>query len=105
MVQRKGGVRRKSRSKLRKNYKTAGKVSLTKFMQKFEVGDKVYLGAESAYQKGMYDLKFHGRTGVVTGKKGRCYTVNINYLGAKKTTIVHPIHLRKVSAHVKPKDN
>ncbi len=96
MVQRHGGDRRKSRKKLRKSPSSQGKLSITNFMQTFNTGDKVALRMEPAYQKGNYHLRFYGSTGIVKGKKGRCYEVAIKHMGEPKTVIVHPVHLRKL---------
>jgi len=95
MATRIGGFRRKTRDKLAKPQKQKGKMSLTKFFQKFNEGDKVYLKADPAYQKGMYFPRFHGKVGVLKGKKGRCYEVQIKDFGKDKTLIVHPVHLQR----------
>ena len=95
MVMRIGGSRRKSRYKLSKEKRKRGKISISMYFQKFEVGDKVALHAEPAVQKGMYHPHFMGRTGTIKGKRGRCYKVTINDLGKEKTLIVHPVHMRK----------
>lgn len=91
-----GTFRRKTRNKLKKNYRDRGKIRLTKFFQKLKEGQKVQLVAEPAYQKGMYFPRFHGKVGSIVGKKGKCYLVNINDQGKKKDLIVHPVHLKKV---------
>lgn len=96
MTTRIGGVRRKTRYKLQKPRREKGKLSIRKFMQTFSEGDKVQLIAEPAYQKGMYDPRFHGKNGVISGKAGQCYTVAITDKTAAKTLIVHPVHLKKV---------
>ena len=95
MVKRIGGLRRKTRYKFRKERSAKGKISITKYFQSFNVGDKVYFGVESAVQKGMYHPRFMGRAGIVTGKRGRCYEVSINDIGKNKTLIVHPVHLKR----------
>ncbi len=95
MVKRTGGIRRKSRYKLKKEKRFKGKLSITRYLQTFNAGDKVTLNVESAVQKGMYYPHFMGKSGIVKGKRGRCYEVAIRDLGKSKTLIVHPIHLRK----------
>ena len=95
MVKRIGGIRRKTRYKLRKQKRNRGKISMTMYFQSFTSGDKVYLGVESAVQKGMYHPRFMGKSGIVKGKRGRCYEVSIKDFGKEKTLIVHPVHLRK----------
>jgi large subunit ribosomal protein L21e len=90
------GFRKRTRHKFKKDHGLKGKISIRKFLQKFDVGDKVYLSVEPAYQKGMYRPKFMGKNAVVLRKKGTCYEVKINDLGKDKTLIVHPVHLIKV---------
>lgn len=96
MVKRIGGFRRKTRSKLRKNIRQRGKISLTRFFQKLKEGDKVCLVAEPAVQGGMPFPRFHGKSGIVKGEQGECYKVEIKDGKKQKTLVVHPIHLRRI---------
>jgi len=96
MTKRIGGFRRKSRHKLRKHFRSRGKLSLTRYFQTFAVDDKIQLQADSGVHEGMYFPRFHGRHGIITGKKGRCYHVHIQDGGKAKNLIVHPVHLKKV---------
>jgi len=89
-----GGLRRKTRGKFRKDKKDKGKISLRAFFQTFKPGDIVHLTVEPAIHKGLYHPRFIGKTGVVTGKTGRCYEVKINDFKKEKTVIVHPVHLK-----------
>lgn len=93
MVQRKGGSRRKTRGKLKRNFFETGKFSVSKFFQSFTDGDKVVLKANPAYQKGLYFRRFHGKTGTVVGTSGRCYLVQVKDHERAKVFIVHPVHL------------
>ena len=95
MVDRVGGFRRNTRYKMRKNVRARGKVSLKSFLQSFEVGDKVILSAEPAYQKGMYFPRFHGKMGIVSKRVGSCYEVKISDFTKEKIVVVHPVHLAK----------
>lgn len=97
MVTRIGGVRRKTRKKLKKNFRQKGKISISKYFQSFDVGQQVCLKAEPAVQKGMYHPRYHGKVGVVKAKVGNCYEVSIKDVTKPKTVIVHPIHLAGVS--------
>lgn len=96
MVDRVGGMRRKTRYKMRKNVSERGKISLRQFLEKFNVGDKVKLGAEPAYQKGMYHPRFYGKVGVVSKVVGNCYEVKINDFTKEKTVVSHPVHLSRL---------
>ena len=95
MVQRHAGIARRARSKLIKNARTKGKVSLRRYFQQLQAGEQVVLLAESSIQRGMYPTRFHGRCVVVNGKQGKCYKVSLEDGAKKKTFIVHPVHLRK----------
>jgi large subunit ribosomal protein L21e len=96
MTTRMDGFRKRTRNKFSKKGSEKGKISIRKFLQKFEVGETVYLSVEPAYQKGMYRPKFMGKSGIVVKQKGTCYEVKINDLGKSKVLIVHPVHLIKV---------
>ncbi len=95
-MKRTGTSRRKTRSKLHKVTGTKGKISISRYFAKYEIGDRVALKAEPAVQKGMYFPRFHGKIGEVTGKVGRCYKVQIKDFTKEKTLIVHPVHLIRV---------
>ncbi len=95
MASRIGGSRRKSRHKCRKKVRQSGKVSITKYLQKFKLGDQVYLDIEPAVQKGLYSLRFMGKTGIIKKQSGNCYGVSVKDGGKEKLLVVHPIHLRK----------
>ena len=96
MVQRIGGSRRKTRNIFSKDANKRGKFSLTKYFQTFKDGEKVLLQAEPAIHNGVYFKRFNARSGIVTGKQGRCYVIQIQDGGKEKSVIVHPIHLRKL---------
>jgi len=95
MVQRIGGFRRKTRSKLKKPHRQRGKISIRKYFQKYKEGDKVTLKAEPAIQGGMAFPRFHGKTGTVVGKQGKCYKIRIRDGKMAKEVVVHPVHLNK----------
>jgi len=78
-----------------KSLKEKGKMSLDRFFQIFKVGDRVVLKAESAFQKGLYHPRFHGKSGLVQKKTGRCYEILISDQGKQKTVVTYPIHMKK----------
>ena len=94
MVKRIGGTRRKTRHKLSKNVRDNGKISLARYLQDFNMGDRVYLTIEPSVHRGMFYPRFHGKAGVVVGKKGKCYEVQIKDINKEKIVITHPIHLK-----------
>lgn len=93
-----GGSKRKARSKLRKNVRQRGKVSLSKSMQSFAAGQKVYLDLESSVHKGDYSTDFIGKIGTIKGKRGKCYEVMIMDGNKEKMVIAHPVHLKGANA-------
>lgn len=95
MVKRIGGTRRKSRHKFKKKKADKGKLSIRRFLQKLEPGEKVLLKIEPSYHKGMYHQRFHGRHGIINKKLRNCYEVKIKDGKKEKILIVHPIHLIK----------
>ncbi len=97
MVQRIGGARRKTRYELKKSPRMRGKVSIRRMLQEFDVGDTVQLLAEPAVQRGMYFMRFHAKHGVIAGKRGKAYLVEIKDFHKKKQLIVLPVHLKLVS--------
>jgi len=95
MVTRIGTKQRKTRHKYKCHYRQKGKVSLSKYFQKLEVGDKVNLKTHPSVQKGRFFPRFHGLSGTVNGKKGLCYQVKIKDGNKDKLLYIHPIHLTK----------
>ena len=96
MARRKGGSRRKSRAKFRRNIRDKGKVSIRKYLQSFKTGDKVCLNSNPSVHKGLYFQRFHGNKGTIKNKRGSCYIVEIKDKTKAKNLIVHPVHLTKV---------
>ena len=96
MVNKTGGDRKKSRHKLTKERREKGKISISRFMQSFEAGQKVNLSIEPSFHKGSYHSRFIGKTGVVKGSRGRCYEVAVKDGGKEKLFIIHPIHLKMI---------
>ncbi len=96
MAGRKGGNRRKTRSKFRRNKSDRGKVSIRKYIQSFKIGDKVCLNLNPSVHKGMYFPRFHGDKGTIKSKRGACYVVQIKDGNKTKNLIIHPVHLSKI---------
>lgn len=94
-MKRTGSSRRKTRSLYKKNVKTRGKISIRRYLQTLENGDKVILKAEPAVQSGMYFRRFHGKIGEVVGKQGSNYKVEVKENNKIKQLLIHPIHLQK----------
>jgi len=87
------GFRFKSGRKLKKKVREKG-LRLRKFLQEFEIGQRVLIDIEPSSQKGMPHPRYQGRSGIVIGKRGRAYLVQIKDGSILKTLISRPEHLR-----------
>jgi large subunit ribosomal protein L21e len=96
MVKRVGSSRRKTRKLYAVPKKMKGKLAVSGFVKKLEIGDNVVLKGQPSVIKGMYFRRFHGRMGRITGKQGTCYFVQIQDGGQEKQLLVSAVHLRKV---------
>ena len=96
MVKRTGSSIRRSRSKRKVPLRQRGKLQITKYLAEFKPKEEVVLKASPAVQEGIYHMRFHGRAGIVKGKQGRCYLVDIKDGSKQKTLIVHPAHLKRM---------
>jgi len=89
------GYRNKTRKRHRKNVRKRGLGPVEKYLIDYEVGDKVDLITDSSqHKRGMPHRRYHGRTGVILGVRGRCFEVEVRLNKAKKTLIVGREHLR-----------
>ena len=95
MTQRRGGSRRKSRYKTKKERKDKGKLSIRKYLTEYKPGEKIVLKPDPFVQKGVFHLRFTGKSGVVQKKTGTCYEVVIKDFKKEKTLIVHPVHMKR----------
>ena len=100
MTKRTGGQRRKTRYKFQKPSSERGKISIQKYLQTFNIGDKVLLKLDSSVHKGMYFRRYHGKIGVIKWKRGICYETLIKDNNKEKLLIIHPIHLTKVVRNI-----
>ena len=96
MAKRSGSLRSKTRYKFQKAPSERGKISIRKYLQKFQNGDKVLLSLDPSVHKGMYYRRYHGKIGVIKQKRGFCYETLIKDNNKEKLLIIHPIHLIKV---------
>jgi len=77
-----------------------GKISLSKYFQEFKEGDFVAVIRERAIPVN-FPERLQGRTGVIGGKRGRSYIVNIADASKKKVFLIEPIHLKRIKVNSK----
>ena len=85
----------------KKTVRRRGKISLSRYFQNLEVGDKVSLKQEQSIQDS-FPRRFTGRTAIVTGKQGKSYIVSFKDGGKEKRLVIHPIHLVKLKQNITP---
>ena len=88
------GTRANTRASTRKSPRTKGMPNVNKYVQEFEIGQKVHIKIDSSVHEGMPFKRFWGKTGIVLGKQGKSYLVEASDMGAKKQVIIHPVHLK-----------
>ena len=79
----------------RKKIRQRGKVSFTRYFQKFQSGDSVAVVRELSNNFG-YSNRIQGRTGKVLEKRGTAYYIAIKDLNKEKKYLLKPIHLKKI---------
>jgi len=79
-----------------KRIRNKGKISFTKYFQKFGEEDSVAIVRDLTVQSPGFPSRIQGRTGVVLGQRGRSYVITIKDYDRSKTYIVKPVHLKKI---------
>lgn len=79
----------------RKKIRTRGKFSFSNYFRKFSDGDIVAVVQERSIRHN-FPTRLQGRTGVVLGKRGRAYTVEIKDQAKPKQFLIEPVHLKKI---------
>ncbi len=76
--------------------------SIEKYLIDYEINDKVDVVTDpSQHRRGFPHRRYHGLTGTVIGKRGRCYEVQVKIGNNKKMLIIGKEHLRTNRGMVK----
>ncbi|MFW9974397.1 MAG: 50S ribosomal protein L21e [Candidatus Thorarchaeota archaeon] len=94
MVKNSHGYRSRTRGLMSKRVRQRGLSSPSKVLVDYEVGQRVDVVIDSGFHKGMPHKRYHGRTGVVTGLRGRAVVVDVGIGKATRTLIVRREHLQ-----------
>lgn len=94
MVKKSHGYRARTRSLMSKKVRTRGLSPLGQVLVDYEVGQRVDIVIDPSFHKGMPHRRYQGRTGVVTGLRGRAVVVDVKLGKAVKTLIIRREHLR-----------
>ena len=79
----------------RKRIGDKGKISFTRFFQKFKTGDSVAVARELNLKFG-YSKRIQGRTGKVISKRGSAYEIELYDLDKQKRYMIKPVHLKRI---------
>jgi large subunit ribosomal protein L21e len=93
-MRRSHGPRQGTRNILRKRKRDRGKLTITRQLKEFKVGDTVVINPEPAVQKGMPHRRFFNKHAKVVEKKGKAYVLEVKDQKAMKKVISLPVHLR-----------
>ncbi|MEM3570740.1 MAG: 50S ribosomal protein L21e [Candidatus Bathyarchaeia archaeon] len=93
MVERSKGYRSRTRNLLRKRPRDKGKINLSKILRTYKNGDKVCIKIDPSVHKGMPHRRYHGKIGLVIGKRGRSSEVKVISGDKSKILLVRPEHL------------
>lgn len=103
MVRASKGFRRGTRSRLKRARRD--KFKPQKFLKEFREGENVVIKQEPSSHLGMPHPRFKGKTGIVTGKRGRAYMINLKMGNMVKQIISRPEHLKKLQDSKAQKPN
>jgi large subunit ribosomal protein L21e len=98
MVKASKGLRRRTRSKLRKNAREKGLSTVARKLVSYKVGERACIVIDPSVHQGQPHHKFHGTTGTIKGSQGRSYVLEIRTGGKNKRIIASPAHLKRIGA-------
>lgn len=80
----------------RKPIRERGKIRFSEYFKSLNEGDRVSVIREKSEMKDNFPKRIQGRTGIVVGKRGKSYIVNLKEINKEKQFIIKPIHLKKL---------
>ena len=96
MVQKSKGFRSQTRLLLRKRRRERGLRPLGYLLKEYNPGNKVQILIDPATHKGQPHRRYHGKIGVVLGKRGKAYIIKVMDGNKERKIITLPEHLREV---------
>ena len=81
---------------MKKSIRERGKIRLSRYFQNLKEGDVVSVKRDVSISAN-FPERIQGRTGVISGKIGRSYSIRIREKKGGKTYIIEPIHLKKIN--------
>jgi len=93
MMPKSKGYRMKTRKRLKKKENTGFSDNLL-ILSRMKIGDKVIIYINPSYHKGMPHRRYHGKIGVIEGKRGRSFEVKVSKGNKQVILIVPQEHLK-----------
>jgi len=93
MVKSSKGFRSRSRGTFTKEVRERGMPPVNRFLQKFEIGEKVTVRIEPSDPHGQPHPRYQGRVCTVVARSGRSYRIEFLDGGKRKELVAAPIHL------------
>ncbi|MFH1663401.1 MAG: 50S ribosomal protein L21e [archaeon] len=84
------------RAKQRDTMKRRERTTVNKMLADIKDGQTVQVNINSRIHAGLPFRRFQGKTGVVSGKRGRSYVIKLRDGNKAKQLIVHPAHLKEL---------
>lgn len=101
MVKAPRGYRHRTRKLLRKSIRERGSIPrLSLLMVDYREGDRVHIVINPSIHKGMPHRRFHGKTGEIIGKRGKCYIVRVFLGDREKILFTRPEHLKPLERSI-----
>lgn len=94
MVKRTHGYRYKSRKLLRKSPRERGRPGLSRLLHRYEKGDVVHIDIDPTFIRTAPHRRYQGKTGVIIGKRGRAYLIEVFIGDKRKILITTPEHFK-----------
>jgi large subunit ribosomal protein L21e len=80
-----------------KQIREKGKLSLSRYFKKIDLGSSVAVTIEPSVEYG-FPQRIQGKSGKVVGDRGSSKIVEIKTGNKLKTYIIHPVHLRRLKS-------
>jgi len=90
------GIRRKTRGILTRRARQRGLSPITHSFQRFAEGERAAVVCDPSVHGGMPHMRYQGLTGIIQGKQGRAYVLQVKVESLTKTLVVRPEHLKRV---------
>ena len=87
------GIQKKGRHILKKNPRERGLPPLGRLLREYNSGEKVVITINSSIHKGMPNIRYQGKVGIIKEGRGRAYVVEIPEGGKIRNIISRPEHI------------